>query len=171
MQATASAKRFSFGRFGGPVAVLGIATAFAAGIVTGIVGQSVLSDTSESSGSSAAVVRPKAYYSAGQGEGLLAPEAGSARLLRAFHEEGMGEGWLAGTAAMESVATTVAPEGRREGVQTNAGRDVTTLPTITFDAFGMGEGILGGHTDRGVLAPGANDLTELTLDREGADVP
>jgi hypothetical protein len=35
----------------------------------------------------------------------------------------------------------------------------------------MGEGILGGHTDRGVLAPGANDLTELTLDREGADVP
>ena len=152
MQATASAKRFSFGRFGGPVAVLGIAAAFAAGIVTGVVGQSVLSDTGESSGSSAAVVRPKAYYSAGQGEGLLAPEAGSARPLWAFYEEGMGEGWLAETTAIEPVVKTIAPQGRREGVQTIADRPATTLPAITYDTSWMGEGIVGGHTDRGALA-------------------
>jgi hypothetical protein len=145
MQATTSKKRFEFGRFGGAVAAAGMAAAFAVGIVTGIAGQAIIDDSTDSTGAAPAVVQPKAYYSAGQGDGLVAGNVATGSVLKAYDAEGMGEGRLAGNAPL------------------------AVLP-VAHSALGQGEGILGGHTSREALDTPVIDATELTLDREGADV-
>lgn len=142
MQATASKKQFGFGRFGGSVAAVGIAAAFAAGIVTGIAGQAVLDDTNDSTGAAPAIVRPKAYFSAGQGEGLLAAGAGVST-LKAHDVEGMGEGRLTGNAPLAVLPMAYTMAGQGEGILGgNTSRDTLVAPVVAYDVAGMGEGWL-----------------------------
>ena len=144
MQATASKKRYDFGRFGGAVVVVGMAAAFAVGIVTGIAGQAIIDDTTDSTGASPALVQPKAYYSAGQGEGLVATNGREVATLKAYDVEGMGEGRLAGNAPLAVLPDAYTSLGQGEGiVGGHTSREVLESATIAYDAVGMGEGWLG----------------------------
>lgn len=142
MQATVSTGRFEFNRFNGSMAAVGIAAAFVAGIVTGIAGQAVIDDASSSTGAPVAIVRPKAHFSAGQGEGMLAVGAGVAS-PQAYNVEGMGEGWLAGDAPSAVLPMAYTMAGQGEGILGgNTSREVLAAPVIAYDAAGMGEGWL-----------------------------
>lgn len=130
LQTTASPNRFGFNRRSGLVTAIGITVAFAVGIVTGIAGQAIIDDMADSTGATPVIVQQKAYYSAGQGEGLLTTHAGAALTLKAHHAEGMGEDRLSEASAYTVPDKGFAPEGRCESVGTASKSPVTSLPVI-----------------------------------------
>lgn len=142
MQATAPKTRFEFGRFGGSLAAVGMVAAFAVGIVTGIAGQAIIDETTDATGTASAIVQPKAHYSAGQGEGLLAVGAGVSA-VKAYDSEGMGEGRLANGMSLATLPLAYTMAGQGEGILGGHNtRAVLASPVVAYNAVGMGEGWL-----------------------------
>jgi hypothetical protein len=123
MQATVTTKtrRFGFDKFGATMLALGIAV----GVAFGALGAAAIDNLPTLRTSEQAIVLPKAYSHANQGEGMLAGSSAVAA-VRASTSDQQGEGIVGGNMAVAA-------------------------PRITYTSLGRGEGILGGHSSRAVL--------------------
>lgn len=148
MQATTTMKRFVGNRAGGMAVALSI-------VIGGVIGVTALAIGDEASNELAvesARVMPKAYTSAGQGDGLV--DAANLRVaadapLKAFTSLGQGEGHIDGTNG--SIART--------SVQAYLG-------------LGQGEGLVGpgGSIDRSLIEPRSTPLKAFTSSGQGEDL-
>jgi hypothetical protein len=136
MQATANTKRFGSGRFG----TLAVALGFAAGLALGAAAPVVVDNLPSLPRNATTFERPKAYFSAGQGEGLVAGQLAIAA-PKAYYSAGMGEGLVGGNNAITTTQVRAHfSAGMGEGWLA-LGRPVATLQA--FPSIGQGEGWVG----------------------------
>jgi hypothetical protein len=138
MQATIGRKRNNLG----PIGMSLVAVGFAAGILVGGVGQTLVSSDTASDIRPQVLMQPKAHYSSGQGEGLLNSNLPATSAVRAHDAPFMGEGIVGGNReALTAKSTTKAHTSIGMGEGWLAFGKPTTV-TKAYYVEGQGEGWL-----------------------------